>query len=117
MLYCLSMYSFWVAIFIADFSQSLFSEILFLHKLETNGLSLTFDFAMLRIVRSFALSRMMSKLLTAFRKLTRARSAPKSLFVNFQGCITVYLSRYIRCCVSAATLIEYHKRFALSTAF
>ena len=35
----------------------------------------------------------------------------------FQGCITVYLSRYCLLLFTAATLLSYHRSFALSTTF
>ena len=41
----------------------------------------------------------------------------KYSFGIFQGCITVYLSRFLLLLFSAATLIEYHMSLPLSTTF
>ena len=51
------------------------------------------------------------------QKISGIASRCEILIWNFQGCITVYLSRYLLLLFSAATLIEYHMCFALSTTF
>ena len=40
-----------------------------------------------------------------------------ALLWNFQGCITVYLSRYTVSSASATAYLEYHSRLPLSTTF
>ena len=49
--------------------------------------------------------------------LNSSRVAQLSYFRNFQGCITVYLSRYCLLLLTAATLLSYHRCFSLSTTF
>ena len=39
------------------------------------------------------------------------------ILLNFQGYVTVQLSRFLVCCCSSATFISYHVRFCLSRTF
>ena len=62
------------------------------------SLSLTYGFPMLRIARPCHHSSPQASLGVSFCQL-RSAARCETCFLNFQGCITVYLSRYcLRCC-------------------
>ena len=76
----------------------------------------------------FECFRIRSRLIMPFCKQAYKSHSQSSFYLeNFQGCIVVYLSRFIatevalilsnHCCISATAYLEYHMLFALSTHF